>query len=76
MKIQVLHTPGCENFPKAVEAACDAIHMAGIDVQPKAVEVSTLEQARQLRFLGSPSVQIDGMDVEPSARSRTDFNLG
>jgi glutaredoxin len=76
MRIQVLYTAGCEHCEKAIEAAHDAIHMAGIDVEPEAIEVASMEQARQLRVLGSPTVLVDGFDVEPSARSRTDFNLG
>ena len=26
-------------------------------------------------FLGSPTVRIDGLDIEPSARQRTDFGM-
>jgi len=76
MKVQVLYTAGCEHYDKAIEAARDAVHMAGVDVKPEAIEVSSIEQARELHLLGSPTVLVDGFDVEPSARSRTDFNLG
>jgi hypothetical protein len=34
-----------------------------------------MEDAVRLRFLGSPSVQIDGLDIDPMARARTDFTL-
>lgn len=76
MRIQVLYTTGCEHYKKAIEAAHDAIHMAGIEVEPEAIEISSMEQARELHLLGSPTVLVDGFDVEPSARTRTDFNLG
>ena len=75
MRIQVLFTSGCENYDQAVEAVHDAIHMAGIDEEPQLVEVLTEEQARELHFLGSPSVHVDGVDADPAARSRTDYSL-
>ena len=33
------------------------------------------EHAGQARFLGSPSVRVDGRDVEPGADARTDFAM-
>ena len=33
------------------------------------------EDAKQMRFLGSPTVQINGKDVEPAARSRSNFGF-
>jgi hypothetical protein len=31
--------------------------------------------ARRERFLGSPTVRVDGQDVEPGARERDDFGI-
>lgn len=76
MEIQVLHTADCGHLDGAVEAVRDAIHMAGLDAEPALTEVSTQKQADEMRFLGSPTVQIDGVDVEPPARHRSDYNLG
>jgi len=39
------------------------------------VRVPDLEAAERLRFLGSPTVRVDGRDVEPGADRRTDFVL-
>ena len=33
-------------------------------------------QAKKRRFLGSPSVRVDGLDVEPGTMDSTDFTLG
>jgi len=49
---------------------------AGIEAEPEMVVVDSLEEARRHRFLGSPTVKIDGLDVEPSVRRREDFGLG
>lgn len=76
MEIRVLHTADCENWPKAIEAVREALHKAGIEAEPKDVVVSTQEEAERMHFIGSPTVQIDGVDAEPAARTRTDFGLG
>lgn len=35
--------------------------------------VESTEEAQRLRFLGSPTIRVDGHDVEPGADQRTDF---
>jgi len=37
--------------------------------------VDSHEAAERYRFLGSPTVRINGVDVEPGATERTDFGL-
>jgi hypothetical protein len=37
--------------------------------------VETDEEAQRLRFLGSPTVRVDGRDVEPGVDARDDFGL-
>lgn len=37
--------------------------------------IETADDAEAQRFLGSPTVRVDGVDVEPGACCRTDFGL-
>ena len=39
------------------------------------VEVQDDDHAQQLRFLGSPSLRVNGLDVEPDADQRTGYGL-
>jgi hypothetical protein len=48
----------------------------GVDIRVVEVVVTTDEQAQRHRFLGSPTVQIGGQDIDPKVRSRTSFGLG
>lgn len=73
VRIQVLYFEGCPNHRPTVELARQVVANLGVDAEIKEIEVKDVEQAERLRFLGSPSVQIDGVDVEPEARSRTDY---
>ncbi len=38
-------------------------------------QVTVMNQAQALCFLGSPTVQIDGRDIEPAARHLGDFGI-
>jgi hypothetical protein len=50
-----------------------AIAAASVPVELEVVDVETEEQAKDLRCLGSPSVLVEGIDVEPGASGRRDF---
>ena len=40
------------------------------------IMVDSVEKARKLRFLGSPSIRFNGNDVEAGAEQRQDFGMG
>jgi protein-disulfide isomerase len=39
------------------------------------VEVKDAAVAQQVGFLGSPTIRVDGQDVEPAARAASDFGM-
>jgi hypothetical protein len=71
MKIQVLYFEGCPNYKAAVDLVGSVAAGAAIE----AVEIRTQEDAVRMRFLGSPTILVDGVDVEPDVRARTDFGF-
>lgn len=75
MKVQVLFFEGCPNHQPTVRLAREVVAELGLDAQVEEVEVRTSEDVKRLRFLGSPTVLVDGIDIEPSARGRTDFGF-
>ncbi len=74
MQINILYFEGCPNHRPVVEMTKRLVSEHGLDVSVEQIEVSSQETAR-LRFLGSPTVQVDGIDIEPSARDRSDFAM-
>ncbi len=74
MGITILYFEGCPNHRPVVEMTKRLVSEHGLDVQVEQIEVSPQETAR-LRFLGSPTVQVDGIDIEPAARDRSDFAI-
>jgi len=74
VKISVLYFEGCPNHRPVVDMARRLVIEHGLDASVEEVEVSSGAEAR-LRFLGSPTVHVDGVDIEPAARERTDYAM-
>jgi hypothetical protein len=47
-----------------------------IHVPIETILIDTIEEAGATRFLGSPTIQINGLDLEPSARDLSQTGLG
>jgi hypothetical protein len=73
--VELLYFEGCPNHhaTRALIERIAADEGAVSDIQ--LVEVTSPEQAEALRFLGSPSVRVNGTDVEPGAGERDTFVL-
>jgi hypothetical protein len=73
MKVQVLYFSGCPNHERTAELVREVARELGLSVEVEEVEVRTEDGATRLHFVGSPSVHVKGIDVEPSARSSTAY---
>ena len=74
--IEVLYFAGCPNHEPTLDLAREVLAELGLEAEIREVLVETPAEAQALRFVGSPSVRVDGVDIEPDARTRTDFALG
>jgi hypothetical protein len=74
-RVEILYFNGCPNH-EPTRALVEQV-AAELDLQPQIalINVTDGEMATRLRFLGSPSVRIEGRDVEPGAEQRTEFVL-
>ncbi len=75
-RVEILYFEGCPNYEEA-RALVERV-AAELRVEPKIdlIEVPDADAAAALRFLGSPTVRVDGHDVEPGADERTEYALG
>lgn len=76
-QIEILYFQTCPGWRGTVERVHEVIKEEGLDdeVTVKTVSVDTEQDAMRLQFLGSPTVRVDGRDVDPTAASKTDFGL-
>lgn len=76
LQIEVLYFKGCPNHEPAVEQVRRAMRAEAIANAVKEIEVRDAAMAQEIRFLGSPSVRVNGMDVEEAARDAKTFGFG
>jgi len=65
MRIEVLYTPGCPNYLPAVERIEKVLVSESLRAEIRSVAVSSDAEAMELMFPGSPTIRVDGEDVEP-----------
>jgi hypothetical protein len=76
VRVEILAREDCENRGMAVVVVERVAAEMGIPVTVEMIELTSQAQAKKRRFLGSPSVRVDGVDVEPGTNGSTDFTLG
>lgn len=69
MKVELFFWEGCPSYPEAEELLADVLRARGIESELERREVSTQEEAEQLHFPGSPTIRIDGRDVDEAGAS-------
>ncbi|MGH2969367.1 MAG: alkylmercury lyase family protein [Solirubrobacteraceae bacterium] len=75
MTVELLFLEGCPNHESLAGRLPALLAGAGRAADVELVRVESEEDARRLRFLGSPTVRVGGRDVEPGAERRRDFGL-
>jgi hypothetical protein len=75
MKIEVLYFDGCPNHKPAVERVQQLLRDEGAVAEVVEVNVSDGSIAQKVGFLGSPSIRVNKLDVEPEARAARDYGM-
>jgi hypothetical protein len=66
MRVEFLFWAGCPSYPKALADLREALLETGHDPDRLIVrEVDSEAGARAQEFVGSPTIRIDGVDVQP-----------
>ena len=73
--VEILYFDGCPNHEPAVELVERIDRELGTGAELKLVNVPDQEAATRLRFLGSPTIRVDGVDVDPLTAQRSDYAL-
>ena len=68
MKIELLYIDGCPSWQTGLEKLKTALQMEKLDYPVELVKVKDDSEAARLKFLGSPSIRINGQDLWPEER--------
>jgi len=63
MKVEILYVADCPTHPAAVALVSNVLEAQGIVADIREVLVADDAMARELRFRGSPTVRVNGLDV-------------
>jgi hypothetical protein len=64
MKIEVLYWDGCPSHPEAIELLRTVLAERGVEATVEVREVRTDSEAQALQFPGSPTIRVEGQDVD------------
>jgi hypothetical protein len=64
-RIELLYWPGCPSHPEALALLEEVLDEHELAVEIDLHEVTSDEEARALAFPGSPTIRVDGRDVDP-----------
>jgi hypothetical protein len=75
MKIEVLYFEECPNHLPTMQRINAVLREEGCNADVREILVPDASTAARVKFLGSPTVRVNGIDIEPAAKDRRDFGL-
>jgi hypothetical protein len=75
VRVEILYLSGCPNHAPAVDRVLEVLEQEGTTADIVELEVMDAIAAETVGFLGSPSIRIDGRDVEHAGRAACGFGL-
>ena len=64
MRVELLYFANCPNWRNCFDELNTMLRERGVSDDVELVEVKSNEEANSLEFLGSPTIRVDGMDIE------------
>lgn len=71
--VEILYTDTCPFWKETLKLVNEAAANMKTNVTIKEIKVKNEEDARRLRFPGSPTVRINGVDIDPTAKPTEGF---
>jgi len=65
MRIELLYYPECPSHERALELIHEALAQEGATAEVWVIRIDTQEQADAHRFIGSPTIRINGRELQP-----------
>ena len=73
--IVVVSTKGCVNTPPTKNIIEETAAEIGVNIELKSRIISTKEEAIKYKFHGSPTILVNGVDLDPGMRDNTTYGF-
>jgi hypothetical protein len=68
VKIEILYFEGCPNYMPARDRLRSVLALEGLPEDVIEIEVKGDSAAKALRFIGSPTIRVNGLDIDIGSR--------
>jgi hypothetical protein len=69
-KIEFLYWEDCPSHPQAWSLLQEVMAELGVELPIEQIEVVTDEDAERLEFPGSPTIRVNGVDIDPAGAAQ------
>jgi hypothetical protein len=70
-RIQLFYWDGCPSYPEAEALVRAVLAAQDVAAEVEMIEVRTQEEAETVGFVGSPTIRVDGRDVDEDGAARS-----
>ncbi len=74
--VEVLYVQDCPHYPATLALVQRVLAELGIEAEVRSTLIGDQAAAEQARFAGSPTVRVDGRDVEPGSEPPAEIVVG
>jgi glutaredoxin-related protein len=68
IKVEVLFSEGCPHTPPTIERLHAISENHNLEMNLIKIDVDSFEKAKELNFLGSPTILVNGLDIDPQVK--------
>jgi hypothetical protein len=75
MSIEFFYFPDCPSHERALEILQQVLHEENVQAPVHIYRIETQQAADNHRFIGSPTIRINGQDIDPNYPHGTPYRL-
>jgi len=76
MKVELYYFDSCPSYLRALENTREALRLEGLPEDVALIAVESAADAQAKRFIGSPTIRINGVDVEGPEAEDNGYGFG
>jgi hypothetical protein len=69
MRIEVFYFEDCPNYRPALDRLRTVLRDEGVNAEVSVVKVNDASTAERLQLIGSPTIRVNGIDIEAAVRA-------
>ena len=69
LSVNILYSEDCPHTPPTIKLVQEVAQELRLEIDLQEIAIDNWEQAKAQNYLGSPTVQVNGLDIDPRARS-------